>query len=221
MQLLRAAALSASTSSHLQGWSVVEVEDPDQRQRVSELVGNQKQVVRAARFLAFCADHYRLRRHAEHHGIDPDGLGSTELLLVSAIDAALAAERLAVTAENLGIGICYIGSLRNDPAAIADLLKLPKGMFGLFGLCLGYPQENASEKIKPRHRPENTFHRGHYDANWDPTAFDERMHKFYEAEGMDATDPYSLKMAQRVTHAGLAGRHTMQDSLQKQGFAIY
>ena len=52
-----------------------------------------------------------------------------ETFLVSAIDAALAAQNAVVAAESLGLSNVYIGSVRNDPSRVADLLKLPKGVW--------------------------------------------------------------------------------------------
>jgi FMN reductase (NADPH) len=42
----------------------------------------------------------------------------------------------------------YIGGLRNNPEAVADVLALPQHVIPLFGLCLGYPSQNP--EIKPR-----------------------------------------------------------------------
>ncbi|WP_373460433.1 nitroreductase family protein [Paenibacillus sp. V4I7] len=46
--------------------------------------------------------------------------------MISTIDAALAAQNAAVAAESLGLGIVYIGGIRDKPKEISELLLLPK-----------------------------------------------------------------------------------------------
>ena len=106
---LVAAAQSAATSSNLQLWSVVSVMDPATREELATLCDNYRHVKDCAVFLAFIADHYRLRKAARAVGEKAQGLGHTEFYTMAVVDAALAAERLVCAAESLGIGICYIG----------------------------------------------------------------------------------------------------------------
>jgi nitroreductase len=217
---LQAAAQSAATSSHLQAWSAVEVRDHGIREAIAVACGDQNQVRTAARFYAFCMDHHRLRLCAEANSVDPDGLDTQEMMLVSAVDAALAAERMVVAAESLGIGTCYIGALRNQPERIADLLRFPLGVVGLFGLCLGYPANEARASIKPRFRQEDTFPVDGYPAEWTPADFDERMTEFYQAEGMNSSEPWSQKTTQRIREKGLSGRDRLGEFLRTRGFGI-
>ena len=133
------AAQSAATSSNLQLWSVVSVQEPARRQKIAELCGNQQQVKDAAWFFAFLVDHYRLAQAARAVGVTATGLAYTEIYTMAVVDVALAAERMVCAAESLGLGICYIGALRNDPYAVRALLELPEQTFGVFGLCLGWP----------------------------------------------------------------------------------
>ncbi len=219
-ELLFGAAQSAATSSNLSAWSVVVVDEPSRRARLAELVGNQSQVRDAAIFLAFLADHTKLRAAAEFHGESPDGLQTVEMLLVSAIDAALAAERLVCSAESIGIGSCYIGSLRNDPAGVAEALNLPQGTFGLFGLCLGYPDSTAPPSVKPRMSQSEVFHQDSYPDGWDPSDFNARMSEFYVQEGMKGDVTWTMRSGKRVTIPGLNGRETLLTALQQQGFAL-
>src|SRR6056300_942321 len=50
----------ASTSSHVQAYSVVRVTDPQKRLAISEAAGGQKWVINAPIFLVYCADLRRL-----------------------------------------------------------------------------------------------------------------------------------------------------------------
>jgi nitroreductase len=158
---LIAAAQSASTSSNLQLWSVVTVQDSERREQIAKLCGDQDHVRHAPWFFAFLADHHRLRHATSKAGEATEGLGYMEFLIMATIDAALAAERMVCAAEALGLGVCYIGALRNDPKGVSDLLDLPSGVFGLFGLSLGYPAHDAD--IKPRLSQDAVWFRERYD----------------------------------------------------------
>ena len=48
----------------------------------------------------------------------------------------LFAQNLVIAAESKGFGICYIGGVRNEPAAISQLFELPTGVFPLFAITL-------------------------------------------------------------------------------------
>src|SRR5271154_1702595 len=71
---LVAAAQSAATSSNLQLWSVVSVQDPDRRGKIAELCGNQEHVKTCSWFFAFLADIHRIRAAANAAGELADGL---------------------------------------------------------------------------------------------------------------------------------------------------
>src|SRR5690349_134211 len=57
---LLAAAQSAATSSNLQAWSVVCVQDPERKARLAGLAGNQQHIIEAPLFLVWLVDLNRL-----------------------------------------------------------------------------------------------------------------------------------------------------------------
>ncbi|MCW5942486.1 MAG: nitroreductase family protein [Fimbriimonadaceae bacterium] len=215
---LIAAAQSAATSSNLQLWSVISVQDADRRAALAQLCDNQKQVLAAPWFLAFLADHHRLRQAALAVGENPTGLDYTEFFLMAAIDAALAGERLVCAAESLGIGICYIGALRNNPAGVKELLELPEGVFGLFGLCLGYPDPERPAEIKPRLSQEAVWFRETYDRTPRTAEYDARMRSFYESQRMKGDVTWSMRSGKRADDYHLTGREVLLEWLCSQGF---
>lgn len=220
IQGLFCAAQSAATSSNLQLWSAVSVENPEARHEISMLCGDQAQIRQASWFFAFCADHYRLRRAAQKVGEDAKGLPYAEFMLVAAIDAALAAERMVSASESLGVGTCYIGALRNQPREVARLLNLPRGVFGLFGLCLGYPSEPMKAEIKPRLRPEAIWFREGYDHDVSVDEYDSRMSAFYESQGMKGDATWSMRSGRRADEHHMSGRETLRAYLAEQGFWV-
>ena len=146
IETIISAAQRSSTSSNLQAYSVIVVTDADKRQKLSKLCDNQKHITEAPVFLAWCADLARLNLTCQLRGYT-QVTDQVENFLVAAVDTAIAAQTGALAAESLGLGICYIGAIRNDPQAIIELLGLPKLVFPVCGMTIGWP-------IKaPRRRP--------------------------------------------------------------------
>ncbi len=217
---LVAAAQSAATSSNLQLWSVVSVQDPDRRAVIAKLCADQDQVHRAPWFFCFLVDHYRLRKAAARVGEEAKGLDFNEFYTMAVIDASLAAERMVCAAEAMGIGICYIGALRNDPYGVANLLELPSGVFGVFGLCLGYPAEDAKAEIKPRLPQSAVWSRERYDKDASIGDYDDRMRAFYESQGMKGEVNWSMRSGRRVDELHLTGREILKEFLEGRGFLL-
>ena len=94
-----AAAQSAASSSNLQVWSVIAVEDPARKARLAVLAGDQRHILQAPLFLVWLADLSRLKRLAEARGIETAGLSYIELLVVGIVDTALAAQNAVAAFE--------------------------------------------------------------------------------------------------------------------------
>jgi nitroreductase len=217
---LIAAAQSAATSSNLQSWSVISIDDPVRRASIAEACDNQKQVITAPVFLVFLADLHRIEVYANGAGISPDGLDTAEMYTVAIVDAALAAERLVCAAESLGYGICYIGALRNNPERIKDLLNLPRKTFGVFGLCIGHPADGIRTDIKPKLRQDQVWFREQYPVELSSAEYDQRMMTFFAEQGMSIDETWSSKSGKRVNISGLSGRETLLKSLNNQGILM-
>jgi nitroreductase len=215
---LVAAGQSASTSSNLQMWSLVSVQDPERRKQIAALCGNQKQIIECAWFFAVLLDHHRTRVVAESAGIDPDGLDTYECMLVGAIDAALAAERMVCAAEAQGLGICYIGALRNRPAEVAELLNLPHGTFGVFGLCIGVPADDEKGDIKPRLDQHAIWFEEQYPDEIDFEPYNARMSSSLAERGLTFT--WAEQVGRRVQLEGMSGREALGNYLRSIGIGV-
>lgn len=217
---LVAAAQSASTSSNLQLWSVVSVQDPDRREAIAKLCSNQDQIRSSSWFFAFLADHHRIRKVAESVGEAAAGLSYFEFLLMAIVDAALAAERMVVAAEALGIGACYIGALRNHPPQVSELLNLPVGVFGTFGLCFGYPDPTVQAEIKPRLPQSSIWFREKYDQSAGIGDYDTRMSEFYESQKMKGAVTWSMRSGKRLDESSLGGREILKAWLESMDMGL-
>ena len=224
LETLIAAAQSASTSSNLQTWSVVAVEDPERKERLAQLAGNQAHIRQAPLFLVWLADLARPTRIAEQRGFAHEGLNYLEMFLMAAIDASLAAQNAVVAAESLDLGTVYIGGIRNQPAAVAAELGLPKQVFAVFGLCVGYPDPTQPVAIKPRLPQAAVLHRETYSLKTQDTAiahYNEIMAAFYKQQNMKVEGDWTQHSSDRVAGAeSLRNRAHLHDILHQLGFEL-
>ena len=75
-------------------------------------------------------------------------------------DAAYMAQNMVIAAESLGLGTCYIGAVPYYADKIAEQFKLPKKVFPLVGLTVGYPAEDPP--TRPRYPLDFTLFENEY-----------------------------------------------------------
>jgi len=209
---------AAATSSNLQAVTVIHVKDAAKRERLAALAGGQPYVAEAGAFLVFCADLHRARLACEAEG-GTFCEGMTEHFLLATVDAALAAQNVVVAAESTGLGVCYIGALRNQPQAVADLLDLPRLVYPVFGLCLGRPAQDP--EVKPRLPQAAVLGVDTYPGDAIPEAiraYDEAMRAYYRRRTGGAKESWwSLEMKGLV---GKEARPHMRSFLAERGFTM-
>lgn len=213
---LVAAAQGAATSSFLQGSTMIRVRNPQSRERLAELAGGQGYVASAAEFLVFCADLKRAGNYCEEYGKEFEG-DYTEHFIIATVDVALMAQSMVTAAESVGLGICYIGGLRNNPAEVSELLELPKGVYPVFGLCLGYPDQDP--EVKPRLPASVVLKEEIYNEDGDREvirAYDEVVRDYYATR---TGGGHGISWSEQVSTllAGKARPH-MKAFLEGQGF---
>jgi len=142
-----------------QMYSFVRVVDRGLREHVSALSGHQRHIVEAAEFLVVCADLHRLARVLGHRGRKP-GRYPAAGLHFAVVDAALAGQRLIDAAEAVGLGTVCIGGILDGIEELVTLLALPAGVLPIFGLCVGWPDEEPTER--PRLAVTSVLHTDGY-----------------------------------------------------------
>lgn len=135
----------ASTSSFVQAYSVVRVNNPESRKKIASWSGEQNYVETASDFFVFCADMKRLELATKGHK-EEYSAGYTESFIIATVDTALYGQNVMLCAESLGLGGVFIGGIRNNPEGICGLLELPENVYPVFGMCLGYPDQNPGQK---------------------------------------------------------------------------
>ncbi|MEM2336270.1 MAG: nitroreductase family protein [Candidatus Bathyarchaeia archaeon] len=82
------------------------------------------------------------------------------LLFFGIQDAALMAENMVIAARSLGLGSCFLGGAVFQAEKIAEEYHLPKRVFPLVQLVMGYPAEDPPPR--PRYPIEFTLFEGKY-----------------------------------------------------------
>jgi len=138
-------AQSASTSSYIQAYTIIRINDKEKRKSIAVLAGNQKYVEECPLFLVFCADlnHHKIACEMNNTIMEE---GYTEGFILATVDATLAAQNALIAAESLGLGGVYIGGIRNNPTELSNILNIPSNVYPIFGMCLGYPDDNPDKK---------------------------------------------------------------------------
>lgn len=132
-------AQHAPTSSYLQAYTIIKVEDKEKRKALAQFAGGQEWVEKAGLALLFCADLHRLDVMLDV--ADKNVLHNEELYTVAVTDAALASSRALVAAQALGLGGVFVGGVRNETEKMAKLFGLPELVFPMYVVCMGYPAE--------------------------------------------------------------------------------
>ena len=215
---LIACGQAASTSSFIQAYSVIRVRDRANRERIAEAAGNQAWIVSAPEFLVFCADLKRIEYCCKKSGqgeID----GYTEHFLAASVDTALMAQNVLLAAESVGLGGVFIGGIRNDPATVSACLELPRLVYPVFGMCLGWPDQRHA--VKPRMPLDDILHDDRYRAaelEQRVDDYDRVMRAYYASRGSNRrVSDWSEQSAKAVQ--GKKREH-MLDFLRGQGFLL-
>jgi nitroreductase len=181
------AAFRAPTSSNIQSYSVVVVRDRGTLAKLATVTAGQKHVANAPVFLAFCADLTRIDAAVRSKGgnIERNNL---ETGLVSSIDAALVGMSAYLAADSIGLKGVMIGAVRNDAVETAKILGLPKRVYCVFGMVLGWPEDVPPQK--PRMAYTSVVHYEQYGRTRDGgkvdpavAAYDAALRAHYDSIG--------------------------------------
>ena len=214
-RLLAACALSAPSKSDLQQADIVEVRDPARRQALADLVPQLPWFNSAPLILVFCGDGSRFRRLFER-AQEPFTNEHLDGLFNPAVDAALVLMNYLRAASAVGLVGCPISVLRDRAPEVASILELPRHVFPVAGLCVGYPAARRSPV--PRLGLAATYHIdriGPAVSDQLVDAYDTR--RLQAEERFGRTDPVPWSQAKRHQYAQ-PQRADWSAFLRKQGF---
>ena len=223
VETLVTAAQSAASSSNLQLWSVVAVQDAQRRAQLASLAGGQKHIADAPLILVWVADLARGHAIADEAGQPTEGFDFLESFLVASVDAALAAQNATIAAESLGLGTVYIGALRNKPVEVATVVGLPPHAAVVFGLVVGWPAPGTQSAVKPRLPQRAVLHPEEYRLGSQReavAAYDQTARAFQRNQAQDPVGWIAQIIARSRSAASLHGRERLREALNALGFKL-
>jgi len=159
LERILGAALRASSSGNMQSYSIIVTTDASIKQALYEPHFKQKMVLEAPIVMTFCSDFHRMRLWLKERDAQ-DNFDNFMSYMIGAIDAVLAAQNAALTAEAEGLGICYMGTTLASCREIATILKCPDNVVPVTGFVLGYPDETPT--VRDRLPLDGMIHRDTY-----------------------------------------------------------
>lgn len=168
---VREAIRRAPTAGNLMLYSIIEADSPEIKERLSVTCDNQPFIKQAPWVLVFLADYGRMMEYYHAHEV-PAWCSETGRplvkpresdLLLACCDALIAAQTAAAACEYFGLGTCYIGDIMENWEIHKDLFHLPRYVFPITMLCIGYPTQQQRERPQPGRLSESiVFMRDRY-----------------------------------------------------------
>ena len=131
------------TMGNLQLYSVVVTRSKERKKQLSPAHFNQPMVVEAPVVLTICADFRRTTAWAEQRKATP-GYDNFLSFMNASTDALLYTQTFCNLAEAEGLGTCFLGTTLYMPQMIIDILQLPRLVFPVATITLGWPDENPA-----------------------------------------------------------------------------
>ncbi len=137
-------ACQASTCGNMQLYSIIVTRNKTQKEALSPHHFNQPMIKNAPVVLTFCADLNRFSTWCKQREAKP-GYNNFQSFMNATMDTLIVAQTFAMLAEEQGLGICYLGTTTYNPKEIIQTLNLPKLVFPITTLTVGYPDENPAQ----------------------------------------------------------------------------
>lgn len=222
MQFIFDAIRNTPTSYNGQQFSVIDISDQELKEQLYELT-TQKQLKTCNRLLIFLSDFNKISLLAKKKGLDmPPVTNTMDGVMLGVIDASLAMMSAVVAAESVGLGTNCVGYLRTvDPAKVAELLKLPKGVFVVCGLAIGVPREHPD--LKPKQPVDVMVHKNCYQQDTEKlvdelAAYDRTVTEYNRTRSGDTTD--NDWCAHILGYYSHVPEYRILDYLKAQGYEI-
>lgn len=140
----------SATAGNLQPYSIIKIEDHENKRKLAEMCG-QSFIEKAQVLLLFCLDLHRNERWAKLEVAPFTATSSFRHFWVSLQDTIICAQSICIAADSMQLGSVYIGTVIDMPTELQALFKLPKGVFPVVLVCLGYPRSRprVASKLGP------------------------------------------------------------------------
>ncbi len=145
----------SATAGNLQPYSIIKIEDHENKRKLAEMCG-QSFIEKARVLLLFCLDLHRNERWAKLEVAPFTATSSFRHFWVSLQDTIICAQSICIAADSMQLGSVYIGTVIDMPTELQALFKLPKGVFPVVLVCLGYPRSRP--KVASKLGPDVVVH---------------------------------------------------------------
>jgi FMN reductase [NAD(P)H] len=214
LNLILEAGCRAPTGGNLQPYSIVKIENERTKAELAGLLG-QEFIGRAPVNLLFCIDWHRLERWARQGKAPFTATASFRHFWISFQDTVICAQNICAAADALGLGSVYVGTVLEIFPRLKKMFRLPRGVFPVVLLCLGYPRGN----LVPRGKlgPDLIVHAGRYRdpggrklrrafekkyPNYRIEVTDERLQTVYRAAGKAHGAKFARECIARIKKQG-------------------
>ncbi len=207
LSLILAAAQSAPSKSNLQQYSILVIQDQNIKNEISNLIGNTKWALTAPIFFLYLADIRRNIKITNYRGYEHKN-NNVDTFMNGVIDAALSMQSTICASESLGLGVCPISMIRNIIEEVKVICKLPKGVFPIAGLAIGWPDQKS--KVSIRLSQDIVIHFDKYDEKdliQKINKYDERVFK---------KNPIPENKQRHVNLYGVAKKGTWSENISRQ-----
>ena len=207
LSLILAAAQAAPSKSNLQQYSILVIQDLNIKNEISNLIGNTKWALTAPIFFLYLADIRRNIKITNDRGYEHKN-NNVDTFMNGVIDAALSMQSTICASESLGLGVCPISIIRNIIEEVKVICKLPKGVFPIAGLALGWPDQRSNVSI--RLSQDIVIHFDQYDEKdiiQKINKYDERVFK---------KNPIPENKQRHVNLYGVAKKGTWSENISRQ-----
>ena len=171
------------------------------------MIGNTKWALTAPVFLLFLADIRRNIKISSDRGYKHKN-NNVDTFMNGVIDAALSMQSMVIASEAMGLGVCPISMIRNIIEEVKFICNLPKGVFPIAGLAVGWPDEKAPVSLR---LPQDIItHVDTYkedDLSQKINEYDERVFKIA---------PISEEKQRHVDLYGIAEKGTWSENISRQ-----
>lgn len=142
------AGLHSPTGGNLQPYCIIKITSEEKKKRLVDDCEMQHLVYNAPVDLLFCIDWRRIGRWAEASNAPFTATNSYHHFWIAFQDTVICAQNICTAADALGLGSVYIGSVEDCFMKIKSIFNIPKGVFPVVLLSLGYPAKHNSPSNK-------------------------------------------------------------------------
>jgi len=206
----------APSSLNGQQRAVIVVKDEIKKRKIEKICEDMPWIIECPVFFVFIMDFYKTKLACEKNGSNQIITDSVESIMAGCVDVGLSMQNVITAAESLGLGTVCIGSIRNNPAEMIELLDLPQYTYPVSGLCIGYPDEDPMQK--PKSPMESFAHCENYGTEKIKDAidkYDEIMPRYLKSVDREFEKNWSHHLSQFYSTVYFP---KVYETLKKQGF---